>query len=58
MAGLEKRFNYAMGYAWLRVIDFIKLHYCISDRSDSKFWKYNRDPSTIPESLQDKLDLW
>lgn len=55
---LEKRFNNAMIYAWQRVIDFIKLHYCISDRNDSKFWNDNRDRKTIPESLQDKLDMW
>ncbi|MBL4814014.1 MAG: tryptophan 7-halogenase [Shewanella sp.] len=58
LAILEQRFNYAMGYAWERVIDFIKLHYCLSDRHDSHFWNENRDPSTIPNSLQEKLKLW
>lgn len=55
---LEDRFNHAMVYAWERVIDFIKLHYCISDRKDSSFWLANRNDDTIPKSLKDKLTLW
>jgi tryptophan halogenase len=55
---LAKRFNHAMGHAWSRVVDFIKLHYCLSDRQDSTFWIENRNPSTIPVSLQEKLAMW
>ena len=55
---LEERFNHAMCYAWERVIDFIKLHYCISDRTDSSFWLDNKKDETIPKSLKDKLTLW
>jgi tryptophan halogenase len=55
---LEMRFNNAMGHAWKRVVDFIKLHYCLSDRQDSSFWQENRDPSTIPEELINKLAMW
>lgn len=55
---LARRFNQRVGFAWERVIDFIKLHYCISDRRDSAFWVDNCDPSTIPQSLQENLALW
>ncbi len=55
---LAQRFNQVMTYAWQRVIDFIKLHYCLSDRRDSKFWLDNQNLETIPESLQQKLTLW
>ena len=55
---LEKRFNHAMGHAWKRVVDFIKLHYCLSDRDDSSFWRENRDPSTMSTELKEKLALW
>lgn len=55
---LEKRYNHAMGHAWSRVVDFIKLHYCLSDRGDSDFWIENRDPKSIPETLQEKLAMW
>ncbi len=58
MLALEKRFNHVMGYAWNRVIDFVKLHYCISDRADSAFWLDNKKIATIPDTLQEKLVLW
>lgn len=55
---VAERFNQRMVHAWDRVLDFIKLHYCISDRTDSDFWHDNREPASIPESLQQKLALW
>ncbi|QIR15191.1 tryptophan halogenase family protein [Shewanella aestuarii] len=55
---LAKRFNQTMAYAWERVVEFAKLHYCASDRNDSDFWHDNRNPNTIPEGLQTKLALW
>jgi len=58
MAALEKRFNHVMAYAWDRVVDFVKLHYCISDREDSAFWLDNKKIETIPETLQERLALW
>lgn len=58
LESLEQRFNHAMVYAWERVVDFIKLHYCLSDRCDSPFWLANKDIKTIPDSLQKKLKLW
>lgn len=58
MGALEKRFNHVMGYAWDRVVDFVKLHYCISDRSDSSFWLDNKKENTIPDTLKERLNLW
>jgi tryptophan halogenase len=55
---IAKRFNTTFRYRWDRIIDFLKLHYCISKREDSQFWLDNRDPATIPESLQELLQLW
>lgn len=55
---LANYFNQRVIYAWERVIDFVKLHYCISNRSDSDFWIDNRDATSIPTSLADKLALW
>ena len=45
-------------YGWDRVIDFIKLHYYLSRRTDSQFWIDNRDNKTVPQSLLEKLTLW
>ncbi|MBR9726703.1 tryptophan halogenase family protein [Shewanella intestini] len=55
---LATRFNRTMTYAWERVVDFAKLHYCLSDRIDSPFWVDNRRRDSIPSSLQQKLNLW
>ncbi len=55
---VAKQFNSRVNESWLRVIDFIKLHYCLSRRDDSEFWRANRDPSSCPQSLQDRLVLW
>jgi tryptophan 7-halogenase len=53
-----KRFNDVFSYRWDRIIDFLKLHYSLSKRTDSQFWIDNRDPATIPESLQNQVELW
>lgn len=55
---LSKRFNETFSYRWQRIIDFLKLHYMLSKRTDNAFWVDNRDPITIPDSLQELLDLW
>jgi tryptophan halogenase len=53
-----RQFNQAMTDRYLRAIDFIKLHYCISQRADNAFWTDNRDPASIPETLRDHLEMW
>jgi hypothetical protein len=55
---VAKRFNQTTQYRWDRIIDFLKLHYILSKRTDSKFWIDNRDPASIPESLQEQMELW
>jgi tryptophan halogenase len=41
-----------------RALDFIKLHYCLTERRDTAFWRDNVDAATIPDSLQDLLERW
>jgi hypothetical protein len=55
---VARRFNETTRYRWGRIIDFLKLHYVLSQRTDSKFWIDNRHPGSIPESLQEQLELW
>jgi tryptophan 7-halogenase len=55
---VARRFNETTLYRWGRIIDFLKLHYILSRRTDSKFWIDNRDPASIPESLKEQLELW
>lgn len=55
---VAKRFNATTLYRWGRIIDFLKLHYVLSQRQDSDFWRDNRQPETIPERLDELLRLW
>jgi len=52
------RFNEAFIYRWERVIEFLKLHYVLSRRSDSAFWIEHRETASMPERLQELLGLW
>lgn len=55
---VAKRFNERMLYNWQRVIEFLKLHYVISARSDSDYWQDCRAAASCPQELRDKLALW
>lgn len=54
---VAKRFNELQTYRWHSIVDFLKLHYILSERTDS-FWLDNKDPSTISDSLKESLQLW
>lgn len=58
MAVVAKRFNEKFTYRWERIIDFLKLHYILSKRTDSSFWRDNCVLSSIPDSLQELVTLW
>lgn len=57
-AHCEKQFNATFSYRWETIIEFLKLHYCISQRADTPFWRDNTHPDSIPLALQEKLDMW
>lgn len=58
MTVVAKRFNARMHYHWERVIEFLKLHYVLSQRTDSDYWQDCRNRDTCPDELNDKLTLW
>lgn len=55
---LSKRYNERLLYKWDRIIDFIRLHYYLSDRKDSQFWLDNKNLATVSEHLKEQLQLW
>ena len=55
---IAARFNAATEYRWGRIVDFLKLHYVLTQRQDTAFWRDNVLPETIPERLQNLLLLW
>ena len=50
-------FNRQMDTEFRFIRDFIILHYHVTERTDSEFWRRCRDMA-IPESLQHRLDLF
>lgn len=55
---VAKRFNEKFYHHWSNLIDFLKLHYVLNQQIDKPFWKDNCQKETIPESLQESLQLW
>ncbi len=55
-ANIDK-FNEKMRFELENIRDFIVLHYHVTDREDTAFWRYCKNMS-IPESLQQRIDLF
>ncbi|HEY2676770.1 MAG TPA: tryptophan halogenase family protein [Steroidobacteraceae bacterium] len=51
------RFNDVNHYRWGRIIDFLKLHYVLTQRTEP-FWRDNLEPQSIPDRLKNLLQLW
>lgn len=58
MAYVEEKFNKHFTLRMERSVEFIKLHYCISQRTDSQYWIDNCDEKSIPKHLQNRLSFW
>ena len=52
-----RRFNELMNARFDNIVNFLKLHYCVS-RRDEPFWRDNADLSTVPERLAEFLEQW
>lgn len=55
---VANRFNNRFIYRWNRIIDFLKLHYILSKREDSKYWLDNQKPESISNELKTLIKLW
>jgi len=53
-----RQFNRLMLQRYRQTLDFIKLHYCLSERRDTAFWRDNVDAGSVPDSLHELLDRW
>ena len=52
------RFNAEFKTRWDQIIEFLKLHYVLSQRTDTDYWIDHRRPSSVPDDLLDKLEEW
>lgn len=53
-----RQFNLNLRRRYERALDFIKLHYCISERRDTAFWRDNVGAASIPDTLREMLERW
>lgn len=58
MDTVARRYNETTLYRWGRIIDFLKLHYALTKRTDTDFWRDNQRAETIPERLRALMALW
>lgn len=52
-----RRFNELMNARYANIVNFLKLHYCLSRRPEP-FWRDNADAATIPDRLRELLEQW
>lgn len=55
---VAQRFNDTFRYRWERVIDFLKLHYALTRRQDTAYWRDHAAAQSLPGRLRDLLTLW
>ena len=58
IAAAARTFNRQMTARFAAIVEFLKLHYCVSRRTDTAYWRDNVDPASWPEGLRDKLTQW
>ncbi len=55
--GSARVFNERMTQRNEKIVNFLKLHYCVTRRREP-FWRDNADPRTIPDELNALLEMW
>ncbi len=58
METMAFRTNRLMALRYHEILDFINLHYCLTKRTDSDFWREVQRPERIVPRLKAKLDYW
>lgn len=58
MEPLAYRFNRILANRFHEILDFINMHYCLTRRTDTEFWREVQRPERINDRLQAKLEFW
>lgn len=58
MATLAAPYNRHMQSLYSEIRDFICMHYCLTERDDTDYWRDCRNHPNVPDSLAAKLELW
>jgi tryptophan halogenase len=54
---LRDAFNRQTTFDYEDVRDFLVMHYKLTEREDTEFWRYNRQ-NTVAQTLKDRMDLF
>lgn len=52
------RFNRIMVNRYYEILDFINMHYCLTRRTDTEFWREIGKPERVTDRLRAKFDYW
>jgi tryptophan halogenase len=55
---LSSRYNRLMANRYYEILDFINMHYCLTKRTDTPFWREVQKPERINPRLAAKLAMW
>ncbi|MEM8492124.1 MAG: tryptophan halogenase family protein [Pseudomonadota bacterium] len=55
---LADRFNRILSNRYNEVLDFVNMHYALSRRDDTPFWREVQRSERITDSLKEKLEFW
>ena len=58
MEPLAERYNRIMADRFHEIIDFINLHYCLTQREDNDYWREVRRPERMHDRVRAKLEYW
>lgn len=58
MEAMAYRYNRILSNRYYEILDFINMHYCLSKRTDTEFWREVQKSERINDRLQAKLDYW
>lgn len=58
LPGIAYRYNQLFSERWSRIRDFLQLHYLLSDRRDTAYWRYVTESIPVTGRLQCLLEEW
>ena len=58
LKGIAERYNQLFSERWGRIRDFLQLHYVLSDRRDTAYWRYVTESIPVTDKLNSLLEEW
>ncbi|MCP4270593.1 MAG: tryptophan 7-halogenase [Gammaproteobacteria bacterium] len=58
MEAMSHRYNRILSNRFYEILDFINMHYCLTRRTDTEFWRDVQKPEHITDRLKAKFEFW